>query len=147
YSAVMVDFGKRDLLAVATKYPKSLVRVALTIDKLDEALSHIRKLVLDGKMPPFTINIMRMSTLTHYDLGYIGAKVSENLAGMSALHAVYLADSYGACLPDNVEYSFQILRSAISRGSVIPLGFHGHDNLTLAFANSLAAIRGGATWI
>src|SRR5262249_54771297 len=54
---------------------------------------------------------------------------------------LYTADSNGSLLPDRVEEIFHELSSAIR----IPLGFHPHNPLQLAFANGLAALRGGAT--
>jgi len=54
---------------------------------------------------------------------------------------LYLADSNGSLFPDRVERIFRELREELD----MRLGFHAHDSLHLAFANSLAAIRGGAT--
>jgi 4-hydroxy 2-oxovalerate aldolase len=54
---------------------------------------------------------------------------------------IYAADSNGSMFPGEVEKVFQELRAS---GIAIPLGFHAHDSLHLAFANSLAAARAGA---
>jgi 4-hydroxy 2-oxovalerate aldolase len=54
---------------------------------------------------------------------------------------LYLADSNGSMFPDGVEGLFRDLKRELR----IPLGFHAHDPLRLAFANALAAVRGGAT--
>ena len=53
---------------------------------------------------------------------------------------VCLVDSAGCMLPEEVESYFELL----SRIKGIVLGFHGHDNLGLAVANSLKAIECGA---
>jgi 4-hydroxy 2-oxovalerate aldolase len=55
--------------------------------------------------------------------------------------AVALVDSYGGCMPDEVRDTVAEARAVLPH----PIGFHGHDNIGLAFANSLAAIEGGAT--
>lgn len=56
--------------------------------------------------------------------------------------AVIIMDSTGSFLPDDVRQCFTEL-SKID----IKLGFHAHNNLSLAVANSLAAIQSGAAII
>jgi homocitrate synthase NifV len=51
------------------------------------------------------------------------------------------ADTLGSMEPFHVHDVFRSLRNALS----LDLEFHGHDDLGLATANTLAAIRGGAT--
>jgi 4-hydroxy-2-oxovalerate aldolase len=58
---------------------------------------------------------------------------------------VYVTDSAGALMPDDAEARVYALRSALPRD--VEVGFHGHQNLGLAVANSLSAQRAGATWI
>lgn len=54
---------------------------------------------------------------------------------------VSLVDSYGACYPNDVK------NAVASAVAMLPqeIGFHGHDNIRLAFANALAALEGGAS--
>jgi 4-hydroxy 2-oxovalerate aldolase len=54
--------------------------------------------------------------------------------------AIVIMDSAGAFLPDQVEERIQQLVDHLS----IPVGFHAHNNLGLAIANSLAALKAGA---
>jgi len=56
---------------------------------------------------------------------------------------LYTADSNGSMFPDQVSMIFQEL----ARDIRIPLGFHAHDSLRLAFANSLAAVRMGSNML
>jgi 4-hydroxy-2-oxovalerate aldolase len=57
--------------------------------------------------------------------------------------AVYVVDSAGGMLPDEVgEYVRAIAEHCPAR-----IGFHGHNNLEMALANSLSAWRNGATLI
>ena len=53
---------------------------------------------------------------------------------------LYLVDSYGACLPDQIKAAFQFVKANLP----MKIGFHGHDNIGLAFANTIAALEGGA---
>ncbi|MFD1660862.1 hypothetical protein ACFSL4_22320 [Streptomyces caeni] len=57
--------------------------------------------------------------------------------------AVYLVDSVGGYLPSDVTELFE----KVGQSVMIPLGFHGHDNLSLANANSLAAATSGAQFV
>ena len=57
---------------------------------------------------------------------------------------LYLVDSYGSVYPDDVAKVFKFLSTNIKD---ISLGFHPHNNLELAFANTLQSIKYGATII
>lgn len=56
---------------------------------------------------------------------------------------VILFDSAGAYVPDEVSERISLLVSSLN----IPVGFHAHNNLGLAIANSIAAAQAGATII
>jgi 4-hydroxy 2-oxovalerate aldolase len=53
---------------------------------------------------------------------------------------VYVVDSAGALLPHEVKDRIRALRQSLS----IDIGFHAHNNLSLAVANSITAIEEGA---
>ncbi|MFD8734262.1 hypothetical protein ACFV06_05010 [Streptomyces sp. NPDC059618] len=57
--------------------------------------------------------------------------------------AVYLVDSVGGYLPSDVTELFEKVGQSVT----VPLGFHGHDNLSLANANALAAATSGARFV
>jgi 4-hydroxy 2-oxovalerate aldolase len=54
---------------------------------------------------------------------------------------IIIMDSAGAYLPSEVTERITALVDQLS----VPIGFHGHNNLGLAVANSLAAIEAGAS--
>ncbi len=56
---------------------------------------------------------------------------------------VYVVDSAGALLPFEVTEKITALRNELS----IDVGFHGHNNLSMAMANTIAAVEAGATYI
>ncbi|MDE1483349.1 3-hydroxy-3-methylglutaryl-CoA lyase [Xenorhabdus bovienii] len=56
---------------------------------------------------------------------------------------IYLADSNGSLFPEQVSQMFYKLKSATQS----QLGFHPHDNLGLATANSIEAMKAGANFI
>lgn len=57
--------------------------------------------------------------------------------------AVYVMDSAGAMLPNDVRDRVSLLSEELS----IDVGFHAHNNLGLAIGNTLTAIEAGATTI
>lgn len=73
------------------------------------------------------------------DLAFLLTAVEA--ASRAGAHRFRFADTLGNMEPFSVHEVFTRLRSA----SGLELEFHGHDDLGLATANTLAAIRGGAT--
>ncbi|GAB2846666.1 4-hydroxy-2-oxovalerate aldolase [Lentzea nigeriaca] len=75
----------------------------------------------------------------------------EGLAGQARIMAdagcqcVYVVDSAGALLPDDVTDRVTALVQEL--GDDAQVGFHGHQNLSLGVANSIAAYRAGARQI
>jgi 4-hydroxy 2-oxovalerate aldolase len=59
------------------------------------------------------------------------------------LDALYVVDTTGCMIPDQVANYISTLAASFD----IPLGFHGHNNLSLAIANSMAAVQAGATFV
>jgi 4-hydroxy-2-oxovalerate/4-hydroxy-2-oxohexanoate aldolase len=57
-------------------------------------------------------------------------------------NCIYCTDSAGHLLPDEVEERIALLRAELNPATEI--GFHGHHNLGMGIANSLAALAAGA---
>jgi len=60
-------------------------------------------------------------------------------------NCIYVTDSAGHMLPDDVRARLGAVRDALRPET--ELGFHGHHNLAMSVANSIAAIEVGATRI
>ena len=60
-------------------------------------------------------------------------------------NCIYCTDSAGYMLPDDVTARIALLRRELKPGT--ELGFHGHHNMAMGIANSLAAIEAGANRI
>ncbi|OGJ49671.1 hypothetical protein A2335_00765, partial [Candidatus Peregrinibacteria bacterium RIFOXYB2_FULL_32_7] len=58
----------------------------------------------------------------------------------SRVDMVTLADSYGGLLPNDVEHLVKLFK----KGTGKMVGFHAHNNLQLAFANTIRAVEAGA---
>jgi 4-hydroxy-2-oxovalerate/4-hydroxy-2-oxohexanoate aldolase len=60
-------------------------------------------------------------------------------------NCIYITDSAGFMLPDDVTARIGMVRSTLRPET--ELGFHGHHNLAMGVANSLAAVEAGANRI
>ncbi|MBT6051908.1 MAG: hypothetical protein HOG49_34325 [Candidatus Scalindua sp.] len=77
-------------------------------------------------------------------MGYANYSENErkdfvNLLKTTGLDYVYIADSYGSMYPDQIRPLFEPLLNIPD----IKVGFHSHNSLQMAFANTLEAIRCG----
>ena len=111
-----------------------VVRFAATAAGVDQLTAHVTACRELGMLA--SVNLIRASELTVDDIAACG-RAAERI-GASWF---YVADSNSALYPDRVARIFERLRGEVE----IRLGFHAHDGLRLAFANSLAAIDHGAT--
>ncbi len=82
------------------------------------------------------LNIMYLNT--YCEDASVLAPLAETNAALVAL-----VDSYGGCTPADVGRAVTLAREILPQ----PIGFHGHDNVSLAFANSVAALGAGAAVI
>ena len=80
------------------------------------------------------LNIMYMSQWTE------SSKFLDFLPKLGkTVDYLYLVDSFGGMLPKDIKNKISLIRSCTRT----PLGFHGHNNLELALANSIIAIEEG----
>jgi 4-hydroxy 2-oxovalerate aldolase len=135
--ALMLDYGKADLedIPLRSKSNVSLYRVAVNKTKALEAIEFSNAVADKG----YLVSIQLMGIVGYTDEDF--AKILPALK-TSRLSIVYFADSYGSLLPSDIEKYIKILR-----GVNKPLGFHPHNNLQLAFANTLEAIKHGVDYV
>lgn len=113
-----------------------MVRVATYISQIPTALDMIRD--AHDKGYETCINLMSVSTVPERELD----EGLDLLAGSEA-GAIYLVDSFGALYSEQVHYLVRkYLHYARAAGKEV--GIHAHNNLQLAFANTVEAIVMGA---
>ena len=138
-SALLIPgIGTVDELRLAHDCGVGTIRVATHCTEADVAEQHIglaRKLGID------TVGFLMMAHMTEPEELARQAELMESYGA----HCVYCTDSAGFMLPDDVTARVQALRAALQPGTEI--GFHGHHNLAMGIANSLAAVEAGATRI
>ncbi|MFI1972833.1 pyruvate carboxyltransferase [Streptomyces cinnamoneus] len=84
------------------------------------------------------LNVIRVSELPPAEV----VRIAERAEGDGA-DVFYLADSNGSLFPEDVARLVGEIRGHLA----IPLGFHAHDGLHLAFGNALAALREGCAYL
>jgi 4-hydroxy-2-oxovalerate aldolase len=85
------------------------------------------------------VNLMKSYAVKSYEFTTIVKEIDR----WQLADVIYLVDSAGCMLPDEVFTYIDRTRDAITT----PLGFHGHNNLSLAVANTLQALKAGATYL
>lgn len=130
--------GTIDDLKVAHDSGASSVRVATHCTEADVSEQHIgmgRKLGMD------TVGFLMMAHMTTVEDVVKQGKLMESYGA----NCIYSTDSAGYMLPEDVKERIGALRAALRPET--ELGFHGHHNLGMGIANSLAAIDAGANRI
>jgi len=123
-------------LKQASDIGAKLVRVATHSTEADVSAQHIhyaRELGMEA------VGFLMMAHSVSTEKLVEQAKLMESYGA----EAVYVTDSAGALLPDQVRERVKALRENLD----VEIGFHAHNNMSLAVANTLAAIEEGATRI
>lgn len=109
----------------------SLIRLAVNPDNIDSAIllaSHIRE---SGYNFEIGFNIMYMSTWKFKN------NFLDKIIGIEeVIDYLYMVDSYGGIYP----YEVKELIDKIREKTNVKLGFHSHNNLEMALANTLTSI-------
>lgn len=114
------------------------VRVATHCTEADVAEQHIGYAAKQGFD---TVGFLMMAhMIPAEDL----ARQAELMVSYGA-NCIYVTDSAGYMLPDDVSEKIGLLRSRFD--AQVEIGFHGHHNLAMGIANSLAAVEAGANRI
>lgn len=133
---LLPGIGTKDELKMAADFGAKVAQIATHVTEADIAEQHI------GVAKKLGMEVIAMLMLSH-----MGSpeKIAEQGKLMESFGAdvVQVTDSAGALIPQTVKERVGALRAAIKVG----VAFHGHNNLSLAVANSVAAIEEGARWI
>ena len=114
----------------------SLIRVCLRRDQLAEGLATLEA--------PKNLGFVVSANVTHITSQSMSAVIDTSVRAEAAgADIICFADSNGNMIPLDVEK----LISRVFNRVMVPLGFHAHNNLSLALANAAAAIDNGAEFI
>jgi 4-hydroxy-2-oxovalerate/4-hydroxy-2-oxohexanoate aldolase len=138
-SALLIPgIGTVDHLKMARNLGVSTIRIATHCTEADVSEQHIN---LARKFGMDTVGFLMMAHMAS------PSKLAEQSLLMESYGAncVYVTDSAGYMLPDDVTQRIRAVREAV--GSDTEVGFHGHHNLSMGVANSIAAVQAGAVRI
>ncbi|GGB64195.1 4-hydroxy-2-oxovalerate aldolase [Fictibacillus barbaricus] len=123
-------------LRQARELGASLVRVATHVTEADVSQQHIR---IARELGMEVMGFLMMAHSAPVEKLVEQARLMESYGAQG----VYVTDSAGAMLPHEVKEKISALRNSLD----IEVGFHAHNNLSVAVANTLVAIEEGATRI
>ena len=130
--SAMADIGRIELEDIPPKSGSllTMIRVACYINQMDKAIALAEHCIDKGY--EVTINLMSMSKVMMRDLDEALNDLSK-----SRVPVFYIVDSFGAMYSEQVDVLVRKCAAALPGKT---LGFHGHNNQQLAFANTVEAI-------
>jgi 4-hydroxy-2-oxovalerate/4-hydroxy-2-oxohexanoate aldolase len=135
---LLPGIGTVDHLRMARDLGVHTIRVATHCTEADVSEQHIamaRRLEMD------TVGFLMMAHMNSPQ----GLATQGKLMESYGANCIYITDSAGYLLPEEVRQRVAALRETLDPSTEI--GFHGHHNLSMGVANSIAAIEAGATRI
>ena len=135
---LLPGIGTVDHLKMAHSLGVHTIRVATHCTEADVSEQHIgmaRQLGMD------TVGFLMMAHMNSAEGLVKQARLMESYGA----NCIYITDSAGHMLPHNVSEKLGAVRQALKPET--ELGFHGHHNLAMGVANSLAAIEAGCSRI
>lgn len=133
---LLPGIGTVEDLKEAREAGADMVRIATHVTEADVSRQHI---VAAKEMGMEVVGFLMMAHMASPE------KILEQAQLMESYGAdiIYATDSAGALLPNEVTERIELLVKELN----VPVGFHAHNNLGLAMANTLAAAEAGATYL
>ncbi len=132
---LLPGIGTVDHLKMARDCGVSTIRVATHCTEADVSEQHIG---MAARMEMDTVGFLMMAHMVSPEKILEQAKLMVSYGA----NCIYATDSAGYMLPDEVSAKIGLLRAELPAN--VEVGFHGHHNMGMAIANSLAAIEAGA---
>lgn len=132
---LLPGIGTVDHLKQAADCGITTIRVATHCTEADVSEQHI---ALGRKMGLDTVGFLMMAHMIDADALLKQARLMESYGA----NCIYVTDSAGYMIPEDARSRVAHLREHLK--SETELGFHGHNNLSMGVANSIAAVEAGA---
>jgi 4-hydroxy-2-oxovalerate/4-hydroxy-2-oxohexanoate aldolase len=136
---LLPGIGTVDHLKMAVDCGISTIRIATHCTEADVSEQHIEMAAKIEHLD--TVGFLMMAHMIEPEELVAQLKLMESYGA----NCVYITDSAGYMLPDDVSARIGLARAELNPDT--ELGFHGHHNLAMGIANSLAAIEAGANRI
>lgn len=125
--------GRAEDIELAARYGMSFIRIGTNVNESERARPFIEQAKKLGMFVCY--NAMKSYAVTPRYFADVARQTQAWGADM-----VYIVDSAGTMLPEDVA----AFCHAIQDTCEVPIGFHGHDNLSMGMANTLQALESGA---
>jgi len=125
--------GMMENLRMAAEYGMGFVRIGTNVTEIEKAKPYIEKAKELGM--DVASNLMKSYAVSLDEFVRLAKKADEFGADV-----ITVVDSAGGMMPHEVREYVLRLRDVTDKG----IGFHGHNNLQLAIANTLEAVKSGA---
>ncbi len=140
--AIMADVGRCNYktdIHDRTDSPVDLIRVATYIHQIPTAVDMIE----DAKNKGYEVscNIMAISNAKESEI-----KVALDILGQSPVDVIYIVDSFGSIYPEQLARIADMYLEAAAKYNK-KIGIHAHNNMQLAFANTIEAVGDGVDWL
>lgn len=132
---LLPGIGTVDHLKMARDCGIGCIRVATHCTEADVSEQHIgigREMGLD------TVGFLMMAHMIGPEELLVQAKLMESYGA----NCIYITDSAGAMLPEEVAARVKLMRAELNPAT--ELGFHAHNNLSLGVWNTVVAAQNGA---
>jgi 4-hydroxy 2-oxovalerate aldolase len=140
--AVMADAERTDYhedILPKDKSVISLVRVATYINQIPAAMDMVKD--AHDKGYETCVNLMAVSTVPERELNE-----GLDLLARSEARAIYIVDSFGSLYSEQVHHLVRKYMS-YAKAAGKEVGMHAHNNLQLAYSNTIEAIIEGANML
>ena len=139
--AVMADIGRslKEELIPKKDSVVDMIRIATYIHQIPAAIDLIEDAHAKGYET--TVNIMAISKSFDDELDEVLSQLSK-----TPVDVIYIADSFGSFYPEQIKkLTDKYLKVAQESGKKV--GIHAHNNLQLAYANTLEAMIYGTSFL
>ena len=139
--AVMADIGRslKEELRPKSESVVDMIRIATYIHQIPAAIELIEDAHAKGYET--TVNIMAISKSFDDELDEVLSQLSK-----TNVDVIYIADSFGSFYPEQIKkLTEKYLKVASETGKKV--GIHAHNNLQLAYANTLEAMIYGTSFL
>ena len=135
---MLPGLGTKDDVTAAADLGVSVIRIATHCTEADISIQHF------GLARDLNLETVGFLTMAHSQAPDVLAAQARIMVD-AGCQCVYVVDSAGAMILDQVADRVGAVLGEV--GNDAQVGFHGHENLALGVANSIYAIRAGATQI
>lgn len=132
--ALMADYGRIDAedFCDAKNSAVELIRLAVNKNELKNAVKLLEKIKRRGYQ--VALNVMNFNNILQKEHAELIKMLKD-----TAIDYIYVVDSYGSLFPHQIKAFIDPLLGIKN----IKIGFHPHNSLQMAFANTLEAVRCG----